>query len=437
MLKLLRPCVWCVLIRAIACFVVLSSAPANAEALQGDPAVEPRKPPAIRTAFSGFVDAQVYGYPQRATRHDDPAASWLTAFVRQELTTPRVQFVASLSLEHISSGEQETPPLLDFADRRARRAPLSIPEAWLRVRLARALDVQAGRFEPGWGRTDGYSPGSSFLARDFSDPLVDRRLPLWGVRLQGERGPVRFELFHSFVTTPWRLPVMLGRFSPGGYAGVYLLDPIETPPTRGFDMARVTVSGRGWDVGAWMRSGVRPAPLLELQEPIEETRPPEVFIGLRRRFVDERAYGAEAVRVLSGWIVRGELGYSESPDPAVDAALLWTVEVERPARNGAIVVSAAGNALDSGDNAPLVLDRRLLPYFVASTTQLETWGSWRVLWLGTIRRAGGLLQLEIARALTDVVKLTVGTDLPHGSRTSSPGAISKARRVRAGLRWSW
>jgi hypothetical protein len=158
---------------------------------------------------------------------------------------------------------------------------------------------------------------------------------------------------------------------------------------------------------------------------------------LTRRFAREDAIGFEVVRAHDGWIVRAELAYSDSRDPQVGDALPWAISIERATRNGAIVVTVADNAIATPVSPLLLFDRAFLPYFIATTTQVESWGDWRILWLGTYRRVGGVLELELARAMTETVRLTVGADLPHGSRTSSPGAIGRARRVRAGLRWSW
>jgi hypothetical protein len=297
--------------------------------------------------------------------------------------------------------------------------------------------VQAGRFDVGWGRTDGYSPADAFLPRDLSDPFSDERLPLWAARVLGEHGPLRYEIFHSLTTTPWRLPVMSGRLSPVWYADFFLLDASDRPPTRGFDVVRLSVSGNQWDLGGWARTGIRPAPVIVPNRELEEVRDDGTFIPLTRRFSQEDAYGVEIVRGSGSWIVRGEAAYSTSRDPEVGDALIWTISVERPARNGAVMVTVAGNALTPPINPLLLFDRAFLPHFIATSTQLEPWGSWRILWLGTFRRVGGILEAEIARDLTDVLKLTVAADLPHGSQTSSPGAISRARRVRSGLRWSW
>ena len=46
-----------------------------------------------------------------------------------------------------------------------------------------------------------------------ADALSGELLPLWGARLRGERGRIRFELLEVPVTTPWRLPILLGRVS--------------------------------------------------------------------------------------------------------------------------------------------------------------------------------------------------------------------------------
>jgi hypothetical protein len=411
----------------------LLSAPIHAAGQQPDQAIPSATPGA---SFTGFVEAEVFAYPRRVTGEDDSAAAWLTLVARHERRLGPLRLAGSFRAEKITSGEQRGTRL-DLADRLARRPVFSIPEAWASVPLFPAVEAQAGRFDVAWGRTDGYSPADAFLPRDLSDPFSDERLPLWGARVLGERGPVRFELFHSFTTTPWRLPVMSGRLSPVWYADFFLLDAEERPPTRGFDVARVTVSGHQWDLGGWVRTGVRPAPVIVPLREQEEPRAEGTFVPLARRFAPEDAYGIEIVRGQGSWIARGELAYSTSRDPDVGTAVIWTLSVERPARQGAIMVTVAGNAIEPPINPLLLFDRAFLPHFIATSTQLEPWGSWRVLWLGTFRRVGGILELEVSRDLTDALKATIGADLPHGSQTSSPGAISRARRVHTGARWSW
>lgn len=390
----------------------------------------------ISSRFTGFVEANVFGYGRGVTRADDPVDAWVTLVASQELTFGRVRLLGAVQAEQSSAGEHDSWAF-DPADRRPRRSPLSVRHAWVGLPLAPALDLQIGRFQVGWGRTDGFSPAEAFLPRDLSDPFDDERLPLWGARLQGERGPVRFELYHAFLTTPWRLPVMLGRFSPLWYADVFLKDAEGAPPRRGFDVGRVVVSGDQWDLGVWARTGIRPAPVLEALGDLERDPMVDLIVPLARRFAREDAYGVEAVRGQGEWLVRGEFSYSRSRDPEVGDAVLWAVGVERAVRSGVAVVTVAGSAIEPPINPLLLFDRAFVPSFVATTTQLEDWGSWEVTWLATFRRVGGILQLEASRDLTDVVKVTIGSDLPHGSRTSSPGAISRAKRLRAGLRWSW
>ncbi|MDL1950386.1 glycosyl hydrolase family protein, partial [Acidobacteria bacterium ACD] len=128
--------------------------------------------------------------------------------------------------------------VLDPADRELRRSPLSVREAWVGIPLGGSLDLELGRFVLGWGKTDGYSPADAFLPRDLSDPYADEKLPVWGARLAGQAGPVRAELVGTVTATPWRLPVLSGRFAPVDTSDlalpVYLVDGEQDLPRTGF-----------------------------------------------------------------------------------------------------------------------------------------------------------------------------------------------------------
>jgi len=85
----------------------------------------------------------------------------------------------------------------------------------------------------------------------------------------------------------------------------------------------------------------------------------------------------------------------------------------------------------------LLFDRALLPAVLLSIRQFESWGSWRAGWLGTFHTVGGMLTSEVTRDLNDVVKVTIGADLPHGASLSPAEAFAGGKRVRAAMRWSW
>ncbi len=166
---------------------------------------------------------------------------------------------AAVRLED-SSSARAGPLVFDPADRRLDRSPVSLRELSLVVPVASGIDFQAGRFQVAWGHSEDFSPADAFLPRDTSDPLTDERLPLWGARLSGERHGVRFEVLWTATTTPWRLPAMDGRHSPLSSLGVFFVDQPYVVPTSGFTAARVSAPIGSWDIGAWARTGVRPAP---------------------------------------------------------------------------------------------------------------------------------------------------------------------------------
>ena len=187
----------------------------------------------------GYAETVVHVFASK-TRDDEHRGSlWSTILLEEKVRHGGVVLAGSIRFENVSSGE--TGPLeLDWADREFRRAPFSVRELYLRLTVASGIDLEVGRFAIGWGRTDGYSPGDAFLPRDLSDPFADERLPLVGARLRGERRRVRFELLGTATTTPWRLPLLDGRYAPVAVSGVVLTDGVGKPPSSGFGAARVS-----------------------------------------------------------------------------------------------------------------------------------------------------------------------------------------------------
>jgi hypothetical protein len=385
---------------------------------------------------TGYAEAKTMAFTGTANSRDPAATMWGTFFIRKQGHIGRASVVGSARAEAISSVEDGSIAF-DPADRRVRRSPLGVRELFLTVPVARAVDVQVGRYEVSWSHTDGYSPGDAFLPRDVSDPFSDERLPLWGARLQAERGPLRLDLYSSFITTPWRLPSMVGRYSPFSAVKVFLDDATADPPRRGFQMARLEGRSPHWDAGAWVRTGTRPAPVLTSDVQIDAPPASDLFVAVRREFSREDGVGIDLSRDCGAWMLRGELAALRSRDTRVGDALLWSAEAERPVRAGTVFLTVVGNALESPAQPLLVYDRAYLPGFIAGTTQTEPWGGWRVSWVATVRKIGGILKTELTRDLGQSVKLTVGTDLPYGARLETPGAFWKARQVRATVRWDW
>lgn len=386
--------------------------------------------------FSGYVEAKEFTYFGEAGPSDPPATLWGTFFLKQEGGSRKTRFVVSLRAEAIGSREREELAF-DPADRDLRRSPLSIREVYVRTRLADSLDLQAGRFELGWGKTDGYSPADTFLPRDLSDPFSDEKLPVWGARLSGQTGAIRFELLGTVTTTPWRLPVLEGRFAPLPVSGVILEDGESHAPKTGFAAVRLLGNWGEWDAGVWARSGMRPAPLLVFR--IDEVHPtPNGFaIPVDRRFVRESAAGFELSRVVGSWVVRTEAAALSSPDPELRSALIGAIGVEHAMGDGTFVATVAANARGTAIPAALLFDRSILPAFIAAWTQTESWGSWKLASTTALRHGDGLLKAEIVDHVTDEWTVATGGDLPYGPRSGPIGALREARRIWIGVRRSW
>jgi hypothetical protein len=386
--------------------------------------------------LTGYVESKVFGYTNRSGTNEPRITSWSTLFVRKQARIRGVVATAAVRAELIPASARG-PLTLDLADRRPARSPLSLREFSVAVPLASAIDFQVGRFEIGWGRTDVYSPADSFLPRDASDALAMERLPLWGARLQGERKGVRFDLYGAFVATPWRMPRMEGRYSPYAAIDYYLRVTPAEPPRGGFASVRILKTGERFDIGAWVRSGTRPMPVMvpDIDNALEEG--PRHIVPTRFRFGRETGGGLEVCRTFDSWILRAEAAVLKSSDPAIGTTVPWSFEGEFPFRSGSITATFADNARDPPEDPNIPFQIEFFPGFWITVNQSESWGDWRVIWTGTFKRVGSVLAGEATRALTDTLRIVVGADMPFGAKLGTPGAYYQARRLRTSLRLSW
>ena len=220
----------------------------------------PEGPPRMPAGFTGYVETRAFGFfGPAATR---VASTWATLMVRQTARLGPVRVAGAVRFE-TSSSSQVGPLAFDPADRDPRRAPISLRELTMTLPIHPGVDVRVGRFEQAWGETDGYSPADAFLPRDLSEPLTEERLPLWAASLRGELRGVRFDVLAVPTTTPWRLPELGGERSPLASVDVRFVERPWRVPRAGFEGARVMGSAHGWDLSGWVRSGVRPVPVLE------------------------------------------------------------------------------------------------------------------------------------------------------------------------------
>lgn len=396
--------------------------------------------PALAQGFSGYAEAKGYAFTERTSDRDPRSLGWGTLFAKGERKVGDLRLTASARAEEISSRERG-PLVFDPADRDARRSPLSVRDFWARLPLGRSVDLQLGRFELGWGKTDGYSPADAFLPRDLSDPFADEKLPLWAVRLTGQKGLLRAEAVAVPVTTPWRLPVLGGRNAPLESASplghIAFLDMENAPPRAGFGALRLLAAFGEWDVGGWGRFGVRPAPLLGFRTDLAFLSPSGPTVPVERRFAREEGAGIELSRVAGSWVLRGEAAALFSEDADLGDALIGTVSAERGFGDGTLLLTLAGNARDTPVDPARLFDRAALPAFIAAWNMSEEWGSWKVVWTEGLKRGDGLLKAEVSYNATDLWRITLGGALPFGSGKGPLGALHAARRVHLALRWSW
>lgn len=388
--------------------------------------------------FSGYAELKGFAYSERADGDPYGAGSG-TLFSKWEHRPGEAQLTASLRAEWLTSPRDELS--FDPADRRLRRSPLSLRDLWVRLPLAPSHDVELGRFQLGWGQTDGYSPADAFLPRDLTDPFTDEKLPLWALRMSGQEGSFRYQAVLVPVTTPWRLPPLGSRYAPIAAGALprqtVLREREDDPPVAGFVALRLLATRGDWDLGLWMRTGVRPAPLLQFSlDPALQTGPvPVVSVG--RRYAREQGVGIELSRVAGPYVLRAELAGLLSKDPELGDAVIGTASVERGFGDGKLLVTLAANAIDPPVNQTLLFDRALLPALIAAWNQTEPWGDWKLVSTTGLEHMDGVVKGEVGYNMTDTWKVTVGGDLPYGSENGALGALKKARRLYLALRRSW
>ncbi|OQX05619.1 MAG: hypothetical protein BWK76_27250 [Desulfobulbaceae bacterium A2] len=396
--------------------------------------------PAPAGVFSGFVEGKGVLQAEDDGSLNDPAGlGWATVLGKWETRPQQTQYTVSLRAEAIS-GDDQGGELVDLADRGLRRPPFSLREAWLRHPLAPAMDLQLGRFQLGWGKTDGYSPADAFLPRDLTDPFADEKLPLWAVRLSGQRGGWRYDGVLCPLTTPWRLPPLGSRAAPlpdSLAAGTTVVEEDNSPPREGFAALRLLLGVGDWDLGGWLRGGVRPAPLLDFRHDRATAGDHGLVLPVERRYAREQGVGLELSRVVESWIVRAELAALFSRDPDLGDARIGTLSAERSFGDGTLLVTLAGNAVSPPVDAARLFDRAILPACIVAWNRTEEWGSWKLVWTGGLDHGDGLVKAELAYKLTDLWQLTLGGELPYGASDGPLGALHDARRVTLALRRSW
>ena len=396
--------------------------------------------PAGAQEFSGYAEAKGFAYAERRNSRDKWGLGWGTLFAKWEVKPGDVQLTASLRGEILTSDGDGTN-IFDPADREIWRSPLSLRDLWMRTPLGPSHDLQLGRFQLGWGKTDGYSPADAFLPRDLTDPFADEKIPLWAFRLSGSNGALRYEAVAVPVTTPWRLPELGSRNAPLTTAGVpsgTVFNEVESsPPNFGFAALRTLVNFGEWDLGAWGRAGVRHAPLLNFRFDRATATPSGTIIPVVRRYAREEAVGIEISRIIGSIIIRGEAAALFSRDRDLGNALIGALSAEKGFGDGTLLITLAGNSIKPSVDATLLFDRAILPAMIAAWNRTEEWGEWKLVWTAGLKRGDGLFKAEAGYNMTDLWKVTLGGELPYGSTEGSFGALYAARRVHVALRRSW
>jgi len=182
---------------------------------------------------------------------------------------------------------------------------------------------------------------------------------------------------------------------------------------------------------------MRPAPLLTPRPDRARLDGDAVALPADRRFAREDAAGLELSRVTGAWVLRAEAAVLSSDDASLGGALVWTAGAERAFGDGTLLLTFAANARGTPVDPLLLFDRAFLPALVAIWQRTERWGSWRLVLTQGLRHGDGLAKGELSWSATDSVGLTLGADLPYGSRNGPFGSRPDLRRLRAGARWAF
>jgi hypothetical protein len=390
--------------------------------------------------FSGYAETKGVVHFEQA--RDPLAAGWAVLVSKYEKKLGDVQLTGGIRGEAVTSGDERGDLSFDPADHDIRRAAVSLQDFWMRVPLNPSLDLQAGHFQLGWGKTDGYSPADAFLPRDLTDPFADEKIPLWAVRLTGQAGNVRFEAVEVPVTTPWRLPVLGSRYAPLRRTGLPkdtdYLERKNDPPDEGFAALRILATIDEWDIGIWGRAGVRPAPLLVFRaDQAYYSSDGNAVIPVERRYVREKGAGVELSRTLASWVLRGEAASLSSGDPELGNAVIGVLSAEKGFGDGTLLLTLCQNFKNTPIDPALLFDRAILPALITAWHKTEEWGEWKLVVTESLKKADGLITCESGYNMTDYWKLTLGADIPYGERDTYFGALYAAGRVRMALRRSW
>lgn len=382
--------------------------------------------------LSGFLEAKSTSFLQSRTSLEPSEEGAARFYLKAEGVSDDVVYAASIAAEDSTSRPFE--PEMDLVGRGQRPPTVELEEFWLRTQLASEVDLKIGRFLLGWGKTDGYSPADSFLPRDLTDPFADEKLPLLGVLLSGQQDWLRWEALWVPLATPWRLPRLGSRYLPVETGGLPLLEKESPPPHRGFGAVRLLGTFGDWDVGGWVRTGLRPAPLLSIRPDPASPNPFMPTLLAERRYVSESGAGLEVSRLLGAFIARVEGAYLSSPDGEVGESFLWSASVERGWGDGTLIATVAGDDYEGG---ALLFDRAFLPVFIAAWNQAAGWGSWKLAVSAGLEKGDGLIKGECGYDISDNWKTVLGAEYPYGTASGPFGALKDARRAHLSLRYSW
>jgi hypothetical protein len=401
---------------------------------------------------------------------------WATVAPRWSVGSGRVVFSMRALLEADTHREISRTHLYDDEDRELRRSILRFEELSLKLDFG-AVDLELGRQQLAWGRTDVVSPTDNLTPRDWIDPLDEQRLSPWALRANFEKSRWNAELVAIPRFTPSRLPLLGGRWFDTGQTSianplypsmgkrrlelVYDWDAtVPFPPTTWSNVQEAVRGGRRGERIEWSLSyfrGFDDAPYVAARHKTPQFNQGILPIVLTKRFARLDVAGGDLVILAGRWAFRGEAGYFHFPDGLGDGYLLYDLEAEWTRGNWSVIAGGADSVAGEGggsvftdpaasiqtfirtgsvgSGAPVSLDQVFLPagFLRIARAAATEWDASLEAMVG-LKQGDHLIRAEASWPLTDRVRAGGEADLLNGPRDTLFGSWRSNDRLRVFLR---
>lgn len=298
-------------VRVCCAFICLAAYPASA--------------PAQVVTQRGFVDVDLFAFPQQAPNDDTRLVADLLA--REEVfatPAPWLRFAAGVDFRANSHDEVDDSWAFDVDDRTVRRPRLSLRRASVTL-THHAFTLDAGKQFVRWGRTDVVTPTDRFAPRDFVTVFDSEFLAVSGARATVASSAGALEAVATRFT-PSRLPLADQRWNAFPTAS----ELQRVFPDRVQLGVRFNHTGTGFDWAASYFDGNNYLPSLDAAGIV---------------FPPMRMAGGD-IAVPTRWVtIKAEGAYFASSSPTTDEYVLYVVELERQAGEWVFDGGYAGEAV--------------------------------------------------------------------------------------------